>query len=175
MTEQRGHQGVTALVTSATSVGRAAAGSSAGTAPTSSCTGATPSAAARWPAPSPPRAARPASPPPTSAPAQLDDLVRQAGASSTTQSRTEPGLRDRRYAPPEARGDGVVVHSVRGVELVYEIQAAAVDDFRHVSPGDVCCCAVRHVVPLSGRCSCPWRRWPTSSEAQRRMRSALSR
>jgi hypothetical protein len=46
-----------------------------------------------------------------------------------------------------AWGNGVVVHSVWGVELVYEIQAAAVDDLLHVSPGEVCCCAVRHVVP----------------------------
>ncbi len=50
-----------------------------------------------------------------------------------------------------AWGNGVVVHSVWGVELVYEIQAAVVDDFLHVSPGEACCCAVRHVAPLSGR------------------------
>jgi len=46
-----------------------------------------------------------------------------------------------------AWGNGVVVHSVWGVELVNEIRAAAVDDFLHVAPGEVCCCAVRHVVP----------------------------
>src|SRR5215472_218697 len=52
-----------------------------------------------------------------------------------------------RAVPPGATG--VVVHRVWGVELVYQIRAAAVDDFLHVSPGEVCCCALRHVVPLS--------------------------
>src|SRR5215467_16312803 len=50
-----------------------------------------------------------------------------------------------RAVPP--RGNGVVVHRVWGVELVYWIRGAAVDDFLHVSPGEVCCCALRHVVP----------------------------
>src|SRR5215813_13892783 len=64
------------------------------------------------------------------------------------ENRREEGL-DLVAAPGRAAwGNGVVVHGVWGVELVYEIRAAAVDDFLHVSLGEVCCCGMRHVVPL---------------------------